>query len=146
MNSRGIIISVDALLAILIVLSLLGLATFYFGQIGFEAQNSLYLKKVGMDVLSVMEKNEVLEDIIENDTIVLAKPFLEALPHNICGEIKIYEYNDTETVKLSTVKKDCKKSKQEIASIKRSFVRKLGSSANVQVYLAEVNTWQREAK
>lgn len=141
---KGFVISFDSLIAIAVMLSLFGIATFYFAQISFEAQNSIYLKKIAMDALTVMEKTGTLEKIINRDQIVLAKPFLEKMPYNVCGEIIIYSQNDLVNAEMSIIREGCKKSTQEIASIKRGFVRKLGASKNVKFYLAELNTWERE--
>ena len=90
----GFVISIDALIALVLLLSMFAAATAYYGGIRFEAGSSLALKQVASDSITVLEKSGKLEEAVLDDKVSEIRAFLNKLPKNICAEVNIYSQSD----------------------------------------------------
>jgi hypothetical protein len=138
---KGFVISIDALIALVLLLSMLAAATAYYGGIKFEAGSSLALKQVASDSITVLEKSGKLEEAVNTDSVSDIRAFLNRLPGNICGEVSIYSKSGLENPLLLSLRPGCSKNFLDMASVKRSFLARSGGSATA--YLGEMKAWYR---
>jgi len=140
MKTKGFIISLDALLALLLTLVMIGTSVYYLSGTNYDSYNSNYLKEISMDSLTVLEKSGTLEETVKEDSSDELRILLNKLPYQICGELLLFESTDLDNAVIVVSRSDCEKSYLNFASTKRSFVVNDGS---VGYYLAEMNTWYR---
>ena len=138
---NGFVISIDALLAMLLLLSLFAAATAYYGGIRFEAGSSLALKQVASDSITVLEKSGKLEQAVQDGKVNGIRAFLNKLPNNVCGEVSIYSQSDLGNPELLSLRQGCKKNFLDLATVRRSFLVRSENSA--AAYLGEMKAWYR---
>lgn len=138
---QGFVISLDALIALLVLLSLMVAASSYLAGIKHEAGSSLTLKEVAMDSITVLEKGGTLEKAISTDKVNEIRAFLNRMPANICGEINVYAETDLNNQIFTVLRPGCLKNFKELATIERSVVVENNGSADL--YLAKINAWYK---
>ena len=141
-KENGFIISFEALIALLVFAVLISTSLFYLGQVEAEARNSLLLKETAADVLTVLDKTNVLQSVIYRSRSTGINSFLARLPYNICAEVLIYSEADLNTATVSVLRQDCEKTFGELATVKRDFFTE--SNGNLEFYIAELNMWVKE--
>jgi hypothetical protein len=140
-KKKGIIFSMDAMIAMLLTLILFLSVGFYLTKIENNAVNTIYLKQVAADTLTVMEKSNALENAIRRDQTILARSFLNNLPFRVCGEIRLISNNDLNNAKISLTKKECSSNYTELVVMQRSFLTETNN--NIEYYIAELKVWRR---
>ena len=141
MTKKGFVISFDALLALLLLMTLLIITTNNLGNISAEANNSILLKEVAMDSITVLDKSGRIEKAIEGNSVSGLRAFLNRLPYSLCADLRIYSESDLSNPVLSVLRPDCKKNFLDSATVKRSAVFENGG--NAESYLAELRAWYR---
>ncbi len=133
---KGFVISVDAVIALIIVFAMLAAITVNFSsqKISFS---SLKTEIAGEDVLAVLEKSGMLEQAAESNSNNEIAKYLGRTAESQCFELNIIDEGNTSTV----TKKGCKKT-NEMSSVKRIFF----SEANEKFYLAELISWNKAEK
>ena len=103
--SKGIILTLDAIFAIIIstVLFFFIFSTLY--QINYSATRDLLLNKIGQDILTSLEKNGTLQYEVANNKTIELRGILNSLPTNICSVIEIY--NSQNQIVLIVEKAGC---------------------------------------
>jgi len=140
-GKKGFVISFDAVIALLLLTSLIVAATSYLSTVEFKAGNSLSLKEITMDSLTVLEKSGKLEKAISTDKSSEVRAFLNKLPYNVCADLRVYSGNDLSNHEFLVLRPGCKQNFKESATIERSVV--VESGGNVSIYLAELRAWYR---
>jgi len=138
---KGFVISFDALIAILVLLTMVVVATSYFGKARFEAGSSLALKGAAMDAITVLEKSGKLEEALADNKSSPVRPFLNRLAYNLCVELRAYPETDLNNHSLLVLRPGCKRNFGDLATAKRSIFVEEGS--NPGFYLAELDAWYR---
>ncbi|MFH1390954.1 MAG: hypothetical protein ABIH20_01445 [Candidatus Diapherotrites archaeon] len=136
---KGIVISFDALLALLVFISILILTNSYLAGAQFEEKNNLILKESAMDITTVLEKNGEFEWAVQNNKINSIRSYINKLPNSLCAEVKIFNNNDYDNPELSVLRPSCNKNFNNSATFNRSFVER--SSGNTNFYVGRVTTW-----
>ena len=140
-SGKGFIISLDALVALSILLSVLMLSSFYLGQAQYSAANSLILKENAADILSTLEKNGALEEAVATDKPAPIRSFLNKLPDSICADLSIYGSTDLNSAVMDVLRPGCRKNFTDSATLNGSFIVQEGSDANF--YIARAMVWFR---
>jgi len=143
MNSKGFVISLDAIIALMVFFIIFTLSTTYLEQVKFDAKNSLILKENAMDSLTVLEKNGALETSVKTNNVKLLRRFANKLPNNLCIDLGIYSESDLTKTIMSVLKPGCKKNFINSATISRSFV--VRDDFETDLYLARIIVWQKVA-
>ena len=117
--SKGIILTLDSILAILVSTIIFVYIFSILNQIDYSTNRNLLLNKIGQDVLTSLEKNGTLQYEVSNNRTLELRSVLNSLPANICSDIEIY--NSQNSVVLIVEKAGCNCSSAYSATI-RSFV------------------------
>jgi len=141
MNAKGIVISIDALIALMLILVIFTLSAIYLGEVNFVAKNSLILKENAMDAITIIEKNLELEKAVKNNDIRGLRKFANSLPNNLCIDLDIYSENDLSNAVLSLLKPGCKKNFIDSATFNRSFI--VRDNLQTDFYLAKITIWNK---
>ncbi len=115
---NGFVLSLDAVLALLVALLMLGIIFSYL-NIRASALASNYLAQVSMDALALMEKNGALNEAVAGNSSK-ANDVLRALPPSVCMNLKITDSSGK--LKLMLKKPRCAGYEKELVSARRSFV------------------------
>ena len=105
MDKKGIIFTIDAILAVVIAGIMLSAAYFYVSD-GYHSrggQQNLY--KISLDVLSALEKDGALQNSVNTGSASGISAFLNAIPSQICSNITIYD--SSSRIKASAQKQGC---------------------------------------
>lgn len=133
-NMRGIILTIDAMLA-LIALGILISAAVFFVNNAYNAQwTESELNKISMDTLTILEKDGTLESAVSDNSMTSTSTFLNALPGQVCANISFYDSSGTYVNSTQTT--GCTNSTR-LSKARRSFI--VGSI----VYYAEMGAWYK---
>lgn len=88
--NRGIVLTLDAILAIVVSTILFFYIFSILYQINYSATRDILLTKVGQDVLTSLEKNGTLQYEVTNNRTLELRGILNYLPASICPNIEIY--------------------------------------------------------
>ena len=138
---KGFLISFDALIALMVLFALFIAATAYFAQAEFQANNSVLLKEIAADSLTVLDKSGKLGSAIKSDKGAELRAFMNRLPHSICTDLRIYPESDLNNASFIVLREGCKKEFEDMATVKRSVLVRNGTNAGF--YIAELRAWQR---
>ncbi len=141
-NKKGFVISLDAFVALLVLIIFIGTSVFFLGEIEYRARNSNLLKETAGDAITVLDKTGALETSVEDKSTIEIRSFLNSLPYNLCAEVFVYSETDLKNPVFVVLRTDCAKTFDDLAVIKRSFFTE--SDGNLNFYLAEMKMWVRE--
>jgi len=139
-NSKGAVISLDALLALGIAFVIILGISFYSVNTQTDDYSSVRLKQMAIDSLVVLEKTNTLSTSVLVSNYTPIHSFLAKLPSWVCTEITIYEAESTDTILTSITKTGCTKSPDEISVAKRTFV--INNSGTPKTHLAVAKVWR----
>jgi len=137
MNNKGFVISIDAMLALSVMLVLFIAAAFYLAQVKSSATPSLFLKEFSMDTGMVLEKTSLLKNAIEKNSSTELSSFLNKLPKNVCLEVSIFNKDNLESAEITVLKSGCNADYSEKTSIKRGFL----AGSPPEFYIARISAW-----
>ena len=140
-GEKGFVISFDAMIALLLMLVMLITITAYLGNVKFEANSSVALREIAMDSLTVLDKSGKLENAVSTGRVNELRAFINKMHHSICTDLRIYSESDLNNAAMTVLRENCKKSFDDLATVKRSIVAQNGSDADF--YLAELRAWYR---
>lgn len=128
-SAAGFVFTLDASFALLIIaITVIFIATQVFHP---PTPNSIYLKQISMDTLTVLGKTDKLSKILgENSTEV--RQVLDALPSSVCGEISLVDGSGTTTV---VTRPGCGNYKKELQVTRIPYV------DDGNYYIAEMRSW-----
>src|SRR3989344_5018747 len=138
MNESGFVISMDSLLALSVLITMLTFSAFYINSVEFSARNNSLLKENTMDALVVMEKQGMLADAVANDKVSDIRTFMNQLPSYFCVDLAVYNENDLNNQVLSVLRPGCEKNFDYSATLNRSFV--VGRN-DANFYIARATAW-----
>lgn len=142
MNSKGWIISFDAVLALMVMLVLFVGISFYFSGVKNDSLESIKLQEFGFDVLTVLEKSGELEEAVKENDATELKRFIEKTQSQYCLSLELYSSSDVNNAEISVNKSDCSGKYSELISVKRSFL--VEENSDLNFYLAKARAWVKE--
>lgn len=140
---NGVLISLDALLALTLLFSIILISFFYFNNI-FQTPDYTILKKTAIDVSTVLEKNSALENAIRDNDFSDVFAFFDLLPQNTCIKISVFEETDLQNPVLEETRTGCTQDLSNSATLNRSIL--VSQSLNADFYLARTIVWFKEAE
>jgi len=131
MNKKGVFFSVDAIIALLAAIILISMAFFYLGQLDVTGATQNELLEYSRSVLTVMEKGDYLEGIIESSSVDNISSFFNtSTKGTVCFNLTIYDSSLTD-LGLGKLKDGCSSSEEKVV-VRRSFIH------GEDVYLAKM--------
>ena len=139
MSEKGFVITIDAFLSVTVVVLFVILAFFYLSNVGSVSWNSIDLKTIVSDELSVLEKSLVFEDALERGSSELILSSLNSTPNNYCFEVTLF--SEVFSPIVHTIKTGCTKSATQIVSSERVII--VQSDFGPTSYIARVEGWSK---
>ncbi len=132
-GKKAIIFTIDAILALILGLSIILASLFYLGKASAPSQGET-LQLISQDALAVMEKNGQLSESVSGATALPLESAIDMLPPNTCARLAVYSSLHE---KISeTLRQNCRFSEDYVLT-RRLFV----SEGNL--YYAEMEAWYR---
>ena len=141
---KGVIVSLDALVAALVLITMISLSSFYLGQVDASERSSTLLKETAMDTLTSLEKSGKLEQSVQNSDPGRLREYVNRLPNSLCLDLSVYNSTDLSNPEFSVLREDCTKNFSSSSTINRGFAVRSGSSA--LLYVARLTAWYRVAE
>lgn len=141
MRARGFIITTDAFLAITVLAVLILSSIIYVSQISSTSWHSADLVSISRDELTVLEKERIIEDSLEQSSAELITSKLNYSPNAYCFELSIYPQNDPDTPVMHAIKSGCTKSSSDIRVAERAIV--VNDQGNISFFIAKMGAWQK---
>lgn len=141
---RGVILSLDALIAVGLFLSMAVLSGSFINDASFTENNSLLLKQSALDSATVLEKSGILESAVVNNDLSGVRGFLNRLPNSLCAETIIFRSSDTNNSLFSVLRDGCTSNDNSAITINRSFI--TGNHSDLNFYIARTSTWRRPSQ
>ena len=103
MKKKGIIFSLDATIAVTVIIILLINSAYYFSTSSKESLSQLQPVRIGSDIIALFDYTDVIDQVVYNDTIEITPSFLSNddlnlpryLPANYVMEISISDLAET---------------------------------------------------
>ncbi len=135
MNKKGIIFTIDAILAVLAALTLIAGSFYHLSQ----TQNIQWTEadrfQAAMGSLAVLELSNDLQSAVDGMTIIEIDKYLNnILPAQVCGDIRIFTEAQSEI--LSTTKAGCAASDYRAVAVRDLYV-------NNNIYYAQMGVWYK---
>ncbi|RME15155.1 MAG: hypothetical protein D6797_07230 [Bdellovibrio sp.] len=131
---KGIIFTLDAIIAILVAASFILASFFYLSKATNVPYDRQGIYDLSLDSLAVLEKKGDLAYSVENGSNSTLVEFLNfSLSQQVCGEIKIF---NTDTFQLLTATKPGCTPINETSFARRVFI-----ANNSKIYYAEMEVW-----
>ena len=128
MDKKGMIFTIDAILAVVIAGIMLSAAYFYISDEYGEGDRQQNLYKISLDILSALEKDGALQNSVNAGSASSIGSFLNALPTQICSNVTIYD--NSSIIRASAQKQNCNITQPV-------FSRRVFVSGNFSAYYAE---------
>ena len=135
--TRGFIITVDSFIGGTLLFFFVIISFFYLSKTTFSSWDFVDLKIMVFDQLSVLEKNLVLENSIEQGSSELLLSAINATPNNYCFEIVVFDSNLAPV--LHALKGGCVKDSSEVIGLDRTVV--VNNSPALSFYVARIEGW-----
>lgn len=138
-KEKGFIITVDSFLGITLIAVLILLAFGYMSLIKLDSWNNIDLKNSCSDLVSILDKTNVLNDSLLSYSTEGILDIFNSTPNNICFESTLFD--DSFVVVLHAIKTGCTKSSTQVFSVERSIV--LNDGATVSFFIARIEGWYK---
>lgn len=131
-NRRGIVFTIDAIIAVIILIAFVSASYFYLKNINNNfGDNDLF--QVSQDSLTVLELNNELQSAIATSSISDIQVYIDnLLPSHVCADIALYDSSDI--LQLNATKTNCTSSDETSSSI-RTFI------VSNNFYYAKMRSW-----
>jgi hypothetical protein len=135
-NRKGIVFTLDAVLSLVILVTMVMGILFFLNQQTDLVYNRNSLDTIARDSLTVLEKNNNLRNAVNINNLEVVNRFMNALPSHICSSIILYDSFDNEV--LTSTKSGCG------TAIQRSVARRAFVTLGRNRYTAEMTVWFNE--
>jgi ABC-type amino acid transport substrate-binding protein len=141
MRAKGFIISTDAFIALTLLAFLAVVSFFYLSTITSTSWNTIDLINTARDEAIFLEKQQIFEDAIKQQSSDILLDKVNATPNAYCIEISIFNENNLTVPMLYVLKSDCTKGFSDLATSDRTIV--VNSGNNVSFYVAKIGVWYK---
>ncbi len=139
---KGFVIAVDALLALVILFTLVTLSFDILKQDGSDWSQRRTLNGVAHYSGEVLESSTILSRAVIADNTTEIRGFLDALPFNICASTRVFPAANTSDTTFLVSKSGCSGTASLSEVVRRSFI--VTSPPDANVYVAQITTWLNE--
>jgi len=136
-KEKGFVMTVDAFLSITLIAIFVLLAFGYISLIKLDSWDSVDLKNSCSDVISILDKTDLLNDAIASYSTENISSILNSTPNNICFELTMFN-RDLDVI-LHSIKTGCTKNSTQTFSVERSIVSNINGS--VSFFIARIEGW-----
>lgn len=137
--NRGFIVSVDALLAAVILFSLLTISFDTLKQDGTNWQISRSLGMLAYKSGESLEMSGALHRAVIINNTNGVRSFLDGLPFNVCASVSVKNDPDSNVSIFSVSKSGCTSLLGESISVQRGFI--VANPPDANLYVATITTW-----
>jgi hypothetical protein len=141
MHNKGFIISTDAFIGLSMLAFIVVISFFYLSTITLTSWNTIDLINTTRDEVTVLEKQQVLENAIKQSSADLILSKLNATPDSQCFELSIFSENNLDIPILYTLKTGCTKNYTHLVVADRTVV--VNTDTNVEFYIAKLGGWYK---
>jgi hypothetical protein len=138
-SSRGFVIAIDALLALLILFSILSLSFDALQrdgrELGMEQQMSLLAYRTGM----VLEQSGMASKAVITNSTTSIREFLNGFPSSICASVTVYPTPDTNEAAFIVAKSGCSTLAGEQETYRQGFM--VASPPDANMYVSMIQVW-----
>ncbi len=135
--------TIDAILATALFLALLTTAFLQLSALGSPTFDESQLSTIAFDTLAVLEKNNTLNDAVNEDSTTQLSLLLSTLPSNVCASLSVYNSTglvDSNLTRIGAVSRPgCMNVTTTLVAIHRRTFHPAGKPTHV----AEVAIWYR---
>ncbi|MEK6902653.1 MAG: hypothetical protein AABX02_03655 [archaeon] len=139
MKTRGFVIAIDALLSLIILFSMIGLAFSAFDHSGGEWNERFRLSSFAHHAGVTLESSSYLSRAVTLDSTTGVQSFLDSFPQNMCGSVAVYPSPDTNTADFIVSKNGCSSITGESEVVSQGFM--VASPPDVNLYVARITVW-----
>lgn len=133
MAKKGIIFTIDAIIAILAAITLTAGSFYYLSQTQNIQWTTADLFQISMNSLAVLELRNDLQNAVDSmSTTELDNYLNNILPVQVCADITIF--NEAQSQILSTIKSGCTATAYNAVAIRSFYL-------NNNIYYAEMGVW-----
>jgi hypothetical protein len=140
-NKRGLFISTDSFVGLILVFILILTSMVFLSQVSFNSWNSIDLISASRDLATVLEKSNILQNSITQNSAEPISSALVTTPQSFCFEVTIFESDNLLLPIISTIKPGCVKYSKEISSVERTVIVKENNL--IKYYIARVSGWYK---
>lgn len=131
---QGFVTTLDAIVALLLFLSVLVLVSKYEFSESSASLDQAYLKQVSMDSLAVLEKTGKLHALVQTSNLTPIQEILSAEPSNICSLLEVKNEN-AGLLEFVVSEPHCENYGSHLQVTSRSF------ACNNEFYSAKLSSW-----
>ncbi len=136
---KGFVIAIDALLSLVILFSLLGLAFEVSQQNGSEIIARNDLGRFAFHSGLAMEQSGMLSRAVIANNTNEVRTFLNAWPATLCGSVSMYNSPDSNTPVFVVSKSGCTLVLGEAETVQRGVM--VPSPPDANLYVAKISAW-----
>ena len=136
---KGFIITTDAFIGLSLLTFIVVISFFYLSTVSLTSWNTVDLINMTRDEITVLEKQQVLEDAIKQSSVDLILSKINATPDSHCFELSIFPETNLIVPKLYALKTGCTKNYDQLVVANRTVI--VNSDTNIEFYVAKLGGW-----
>jgi len=141
MQTKGFIISTDAFIGLSLLAFFVVISYFYLSTVSLTSWNTIDLIDVTRDEITVLEKQQVLENAIKQSSADLILSKINATQDSLCFELSIFSQSNLDVPMLYAIKTGCTKNYEQLVVADRTLV--VNTDTNVEFYIAKIGGWYK---
>jgi len=141
MQTKGFIISTDAFIGLSMLAFIVVIAFFYLSTVSLTSWNTIDLIDASRDEITVLEKQQVLENAIKQSSADLILSKINATSDAYCFELSIFSQNNLDVPMLYAIKTGCTKNYEQLVVADRTLV--VNTDTNIEFYIAKLGGWYK---
>ncbi|MFH0970142.1 MAG: hypothetical protein V1776_01640 [Candidatus Diapherotrites archaeon] len=139
---KGFVIAVDALLALVILFTLLTISLESSRQNGIDWAQREQLQVLAYHAGESLELSNTLSHAVLSDSTTNVRSFLDGLPYHLCGSVTVYDNPSFSTSVFSVSKSGCATTLGAAETVQRGFI--VASPPDANLYVASISMWVNE--
>jgi len=141
MQIKGFIISTDAFIGLSMLAFIVVISFFYLSTVSLTSWNTIDLIDTVRDEVVVLEKQQVLENIVKQGSIDLVLSKLNATSDQFCFELSVFAQGNLDVPVLYAIKTGCTKNYEQLVVADRTVIVNTGD--DVEFYIAKLGGWYK---
>ena len=141
MQTKGFIISTDAFIGLSMLAFIVVIAFFYLSTVSLTSWNTIDLIDASRDEITVLEKQQVLENAIKQSSADLILSKINSTYDSHCFEVSIFNQNNLSVPIIYALKTGCTKNYSQLVVANRTIV--VNSDNNIEFYVVKIGGWYK---
>ena len=135
-SRKGFIITVDSFLGLTLMAVFMMLSLVYLSLVSLDSWNSIDLKDSCSDLVSILEKEGVIDRALLSSSSEEASFFINSTPQSSCFELVVFDSLGDSVI--HAIKTGCVKNSSSVFSVERSIVL---NDEEINFFIVRVNGW-----